>query len=78
MHAQEKYSGYHFCLIWFAENFLNVARYMADARAHLLPWQTACDCAGRGIDGVDAVAGMAAHRRWTEGVRRAGLGADFI
>jgi hypothetical protein len=37
MCRQEKYSGYHFCLIWFAENLLNVARYMADARAHVLP-----------------------------------------
>ena len=24
-------------MIWFAENLLNVARYMADARAHELP-----------------------------------------
>ena len=37
MYRQKKYTGYHFCLIWFAENLLNVARYMADARAHVLP-----------------------------------------
>ena len=29
--------GYYACLIWIAENLLNIARYMADARAHLLP-----------------------------------------
>lgn len=37
MRRQERYGGYYFCLIWFAENLLNVARYMADARAKLLP-----------------------------------------
>lgn len=37
MFRQQKYQGYHFCLIWVAENLLNVARYMADARAHELP-----------------------------------------
>jgi hypothetical protein len=37
MRRQEKYAGFYFCLIWFAENLLNVARYMADARAHELP-----------------------------------------
>ncbi len=35
--TQQKYTGFYFCLIWFAENLLNVARYMADARAHNLP-----------------------------------------
>lgn len=25
------------CIIWFAENLFNIARYMADARAHELP-----------------------------------------
>jgi hypothetical protein len=25
------------CAIWFGENFFNIARYMADARAHQLP-----------------------------------------
>lgn len=34
---QQKYGGFYFCLIWLAENLLNVARYMADARAHALP-----------------------------------------
>ena len=29
--------GYFACLIWVGENLLNVARYMADARAHRLP-----------------------------------------
>lgn len=29
--------GMSFCVIWFAENLLNIARYMADARAHQLP-----------------------------------------
>lgn len=29
--------GFYVCLIWIAENGLNIARYMADARAHLLP-----------------------------------------
>jgi len=37
MRRQQKYAGFYFCLIWFAENLLNVARYMADARAHKLP-----------------------------------------
>lgn len=34
---ENKPAGFHFCVIWFAENLLNVARYMADARAHELP-----------------------------------------
>ena len=37
MQRQQQYGGVYFCLIWFAENLLNVARYMADARAHKLP-----------------------------------------
>lgn len=37
MHRQEKPAGYYFCLIWLAENVLNIARYMADARTHELP-----------------------------------------
>lgn len=37
MYRQGKPGGTYFCLIWFAENLLNVARYMADARAHQLP-----------------------------------------
>lgn len=37
MHRQGKVAGMGFCLIWFGESLLNVARYMADARAHLLP-----------------------------------------
>lgn len=32
-----KVAAFHFCVIWLAENLLNVARYMADARAHELP-----------------------------------------
>lgn len=37
MRRQDKQAGYYFCLIWLAENLLNIARYMADARAHELP-----------------------------------------
>ena len=37
MQRQGKLAGSWFCLIWLAESLLNVARYMADARAHLLP-----------------------------------------
>ena len=34
---EQKAGAFHFCLIWLAENLFNVARYMADARAHELP-----------------------------------------
>lgn len=37
MRRQEKFTGMYVCVIWFAENLLNVARYMADARAKQLP-----------------------------------------
>jgi len=37
MYRQKKFVGYYFCLMWVAENLLNVARYMADARAHQIP-----------------------------------------
>ncbi len=37
LYGQGKYGGSYFCLVWFAENLLNVARYMADARAQQLP-----------------------------------------
>ncbi len=37
MYRERKFRSYHFCVIWFAENLLNIARYMADARAHELP-----------------------------------------
>lgn len=37
MRRQEQFNGAYFCVIWLAENLLNVARYMADARAHELP-----------------------------------------
>ncbi|MFH0781404.1 MAG: hypothetical protein V2B20_05560 [Pseudomonadota bacterium] len=37
MRRQQKYGGFYFCLIWLAENLMNIARYMADARAHQLP-----------------------------------------
>lgn len=30
-------TGFVFCLFWFGENFLNIARYMADARDMILP-----------------------------------------
>ena len=36
-YRQERPWGFYACLIWIAENGLNIARYMADARAHLLP-----------------------------------------
>lgn len=32
-----KLIGFYACIIWIAENLLNIARYMADARAHELP-----------------------------------------
>lgn len=32
-----KRGAFYFCLIWIGENLLNIARYMADARAHELP-----------------------------------------
>jgi hypothetical protein len=32
-----KLAAFYFCQIWLAENLLNIARYMADARAHELP-----------------------------------------
>lgn len=37
MAREQKYYGAYFCAIWFAENLLNIARYMADARAKQLP-----------------------------------------
>ena len=37
MYRKGKFTEGDFCLIWFAENLLNIARYMADARAHNLP-----------------------------------------
>lgn len=37
MRRQQKFAGFYFCVIWFAENLLNIARYMADARAKNLP-----------------------------------------
>ena len=37
LHRQHQVGGSHLCLIWFAENLLNVARYMADARRQELP-----------------------------------------
>lgn len=36
-HRREQLYGFYACLIWIAENLLNIARYMADARAHQLP-----------------------------------------
>jgi len=37
MHRQGMLTGMRASLVWLAENLLNVARYMADARAHQLP-----------------------------------------
>ncbi|HCK81629.1 MAG TPA: hypothetical protein DIC59_09215 [Candidatus Competibacteraceae bacterium] len=36
-YRREQPYGFYACLIWVGENLLNVARYMADARAHELP-----------------------------------------
>ncbi len=36
-YRQRQLWGFYVCLIWIAENGLNIARYMADARAHELP-----------------------------------------
>jgi hypothetical protein len=35
--SQRERTGFAFCLFFFFENFLNIARYMADARAMQLP-----------------------------------------
>jgi hypothetical protein len=35
--SQRERTGFTFCLFFFFENFLNIARYMADARAMQLP-----------------------------------------
>ncbi len=37
LRQQGKVGGCHLCLLWLAENLLNVARYMADARRQELP-----------------------------------------
>ncbi len=37
MHREQKYAERQFCVVWFGENLLNIARYMADARAQQLP-----------------------------------------
>ncbi|QKE65124.1 hypothetical protein HNE05_17770 [Aquipseudomonas campi] len=37
LRRQQQIGGYHLCLIWLAENLLNVSRYMADARRQELP-----------------------------------------
>jgi hypothetical protein len=34
---QKETSAFALCLAWFFENFLNISRYMADARAQILP-----------------------------------------
>jgi hypothetical protein len=36
-YRREQRWGFYLCLLWIAANLLNIARYMADARAHLLP-----------------------------------------
>lgn len=36
-YRHEQPYGYYVCLVWVGENLLNIARYMADARAHQLP-----------------------------------------
>ena len=52
-------NGLHASLLWFAENLLNVARYIADARAQRLPLVG-------GVDPADA-------HDWTEILGRWGL-----
>lgn len=58
-YREGKRVGAYACLIWFAENLLNIARYMADARAHELPLVG-------GLDPDDA-------HDWTEILNRWGL-----
>ena len=36
-YRREQRYGFYTCLVWVGENLLNIARYMADARAHELP-----------------------------------------
>ena len=36
-YRREQRYGFYVCLVWIGENLLNIARYMADARAHQLP-----------------------------------------
>jgi len=43
MQRQGKPAARAFCVIWFAESLLNVARYLADARAQELPLVGALD-----------------------------------
>ncbi|MFZ4789505.1 MAG: hypothetical protein ACOYMW_01115 [Candidatus Competibacteraceae bacterium] len=58
-YRREQRYGFYVCLAWIAENLLNIARYMADARAHELPL----------VGGVDP----AAFHDWTEILNRWGL-----
>ena len=51
--------GVYVCLLWIAENLFNIARYMADARAHQLPL----------VGGLDP----ADYHDWTEILSRWGL-----
>jgi hypothetical protein len=36
-YRREQWYGFYTCLIWIAENLLNISHYIADARAHQLP-----------------------------------------
>ncbi len=58
-YRREQPYGYYLCLAWVGENLLNIARYMADARAHQLPL----------VGGVDP----ANFHDWTEILTRWGL-----
>lgn len=58
-YRREQRYGFYVCLAWIAENLLNIARYMADARAHELPL----------VGGVDP----ADFHDWTEILNRWGL-----
>ncbi len=64
--------GYVFGLVWLGENLLNVARYMADARTHLLPlvgggehdWSEIFSRWGV-LDSDTAIAGFTAFLGWS-------------
>lgn len=59
MQRDGKLYGFSVCIIWVAENLLNIARYIADARAHELPLVS-------GLDPDDA-------HDWTEILSRWGV-----
>ena len=58
-YRREQVWGYRVCLLWLAENGLNISHYVADARAQVLPL----------VGGVDP----ALFHDWTEILSRWGL-----